>query len=139
MREVHSLSMFYMLEDMGEPAQYLRVAGSVHERQWVESQVLMVSTDMKEQWETAFTYGYGCVSCVAPRKYDRTDELYVPFAGRDMLHTRRVVLRAQKIGEYCNHDEWQKHLQGASRPFVLPDQQSARLEVRDYDRTWHFG
>ena len=70
----------------------------------------MLSTDMKEQWETAFTYGYGCVSCVAPRKCDRTDELYVPFAGRDMLHTRRVVLPAQKTGEYGDHDEWQKHL-----------------------------
>ena len=134
MREVHSLCMFYMLEDLGEPAQYLRVAGSVHERQWVESQVLMLSTDMKEQWETAFTYGYGCVSCVAPRKYDRTDELYVPFAGRDMLDTRRKVLRAQRTGEYGDHDEWQKHLQGASRPFVLQDQQSARLEVRQCNR-----
>ena len=92
--------------------------------------MLMLPTDMKEQWETALTYGYRCVSCVAPRKYDHTTELYVPFSGRDMLHTRGVVLRAQKSGEYGSGKEWWQHLQGASRPFLLPDQKSTRLEVR---------
>jgi len=74
------------------------------------------------------------VSCIAPGKYEHTGELYVPYAGRNMVDTRRKVLRAQRTGEYGDHDEWQKHLQGASRPFVLQDQQSARLEVRQCNR-----
>jgi len=131
-REVHGLSMYHMLEGLGDEAQLLRVAGTPHERQWVETQVLMVSTDMKEQWETACTYGYGCVSCMAPRKSPHTGELHVPCTGRNMADMRRQVLRAQKTGEYGVANEWQKYLQGASHPFVLPDMGSARLEVREY-------
>ena len=130
MREIHSLCMFHMLVDLGQPAQHLRVAGSAHDRQWVETKVLMLSTDMKEQWETALTYGYGCVGCVAPRKYDQQGELNVNFDGRDMMHTRAVVLKAQRSGEYGSSQEWRQHLQGASRPFMSADQQAARLEVR---------
>jgi len=130
MREIHSLFMFHMLADLGQPAQHLRVAGSAHSRLWVETKVLMLSTDMKEQWETALTYGYGCVVCVSPRKYDHTGELHVPHAGRDMQHTRAVVLKAQRSGEYGSRQEWREHLQGASRPFMSADQQAARLEVR---------
>ena len=132
MREVHGLCMYYMLEGLGDEAQLLRVVGTAHERQWVETQVLMVSTDMKEQWETACTYGYGCVSCMAPRKSPHTGELHVPCTGRNMADTRRQVLRAQKTGEYGVAHEWQKYLQGASHPFVLPDMGSGRLEVREY-------
>ena len=118
-----------MLEDLGEPAQFLRVAGTSNDRQWVETQVLMMNTDMKEQWGTVFTYGYGCVSCLAPHKYDQMGELYVPFAGRDMQHTRGDVLRAQQFGEYGSSDEWRRHLHGASRSFVLQDPNSGRLDV----------
>ena len=132
MREVHGLCMYYMLEGLGDEAQFLRVAGRAHERQWVETQVLMVSTDMKEQWETACTYGYGCVSCMAPRKSPPTGELHVPCTSRNMADTRRQVLRAQRTGEYGVANEWQKHLQGASHPFVLQDMGSGRLEVREY-------
>ena len=53
-REIFGLSMFYMLENM-DKVQNLRVAGTVHERQLVEAQVLMFSTDMKEQWDLAQT------------------------------------------------------------------------------------
>jgi len=121
-----------MLEDMSA-AQYLRVAGTSNDRQWVYAKVLMFSTDFKEQWDTAQTYGYGCVSCNAPRKPQHTGELHVPAASRDMHHTKRIVLKAQQSGEYGANAEWKDHLQGASKPFVKPDAQSARLEVRHYE------
>jgi len=110
--------MFYMLEDMCE-AQNLRVAGTAHDRQLVEAKVLMFSTDFKEQWETAQTYGYGCVSCHAPRKPHADGVLHVPAAGRVMEHVRRDVLKAQQTGEYGTQAEWQLHLQGASKPFAF--------------------
>ena len=53
------------------------------------------------------------MSCIAPRKSEHTSELHVPYAGRNMVDTRRQVLRAQRTGEYGDDDEWQKHLQGA--------------------------
>jgi len=130
-REIFSLCMFYMLEDMGE-AQNLRVAGTAHDRQLVEAKVLMFSTDFKEQWETAQTYGYGCVSCHAPRKALADGVLHVPAAGRVMEHVRRDVLQAQETGEYGTQEEWQSKLTGASRPFVKPDARRARLEVRHH-------
>jgi len=131
MREIHSLCMFHMLADLGNPAQFLRVAGSATHRHFVETKVLMLSMDMKEQWETALTYGYGCVGCVAPRKYVQQGQLHVPFPGRDMERTCADVLKAQRSGEYGSGQEWRRHLQGASRPFMLPDRHNARLEVRN--------
>jgi len=128
-REIFSLCMFYMLEDMGE-VQNLRVAGTAHDRQLVEAKVLMFSTDMKEQWDTAQTYGYGCVSCHAPRKAQADGVLHEPAAGRVMEHVRRDVLKAQETGEYGTQGEWQSKLAGASRPFVKPDASRSRLEVQ---------
>jgi len=128
-REIFSLCMFYMLEDMGE-AQNLRVAGTAHDRQLVEAKVLMFSTDMKEQWDTAQTYGYGCVSCHAPRKAQADGVLHEPAAGRVMEDVRRDVLKAQETGEYGTQGEWQSKLAGASRPFVKPDASRSRLEVQ---------
>ena len=92
--------------------------------------LLMFSTDFKEQWETTQTYGYGCVSCHAPRKPQSDGVLHVPAASRVIEHVRRDVLKAQQTGEYGTQAEWQLHLQGASKPFVKPDARCARLEVR---------
>ena len=78
--------------------------------------LLMFSTDFKEQWETAQTYGYGCVSCHAPRKPHADGVLHVPAAGRVMEHVRRDVLKAQQTGEYGTQ-------------FVKPYARCARLEV----------
>ena len=128
-REIFGLCMFYMLETMGGP-QNLRVAGTAHDRQLVEPKVLMFSTDFKEQWETAQTYGYGCVCCLAPRKTVADGVLHVPAAGRVLGQVRRDVLHAQQTGEYGLQGEWQSKLIGASRPFVKPDARRERLEVR---------
>jgi len=128
-REIFGLCMFYMLETMGG-AQNLRVAGTAHDRQLVEAKVLMFSTDFKEQWETAQTYGYGCVCCLAQRKTVADGVLHVPAAGRVMEQVRRDVLQAQETGEYGSQGEWQSKLTGASRPFVKPDARRERLEVR---------
>ena len=125
--------MKHMLADLGQPARHLRVAGSDVDRQWVEAKVLMLSTDMKEQWQTALSYGYGCGGCTAPRQYDQHGQLHIPFPGKDMLHTRRVVLQAQRSGEYGTNEEWRQHLQGASRSFMSADRHGQRLEVREHD------
>jgi len=127
-REIFGLSMFYMLENM-DKVQNLRVAGTVHERQLVEAKVLMFSTDMKEQWDLAQTYGYGCVSCHAPKKAQADGVVYRPAAGRVMQDVCRDVLQAQQTGEYGTQGEWKSKLAGHARPFVKPDASRARLEV----------
>ena len=89
----------------------------------------MQSTDMKEQWQTALTCGYGCVGCVAARQHDNPGELHVPCPVRDMGDTKRTVLHAQRLGEYGSDEEWRQRLLGPCRPFMSPDRHAAHLEV----------